>query len=120
MDFSACITVVQLSNDVVLIYGRQKMLIPTTTAQRQCSFFIPMLEVASPDDAGAKCSPTILATIDNQNNVDTTTIMVVYGVDLSVVSQSVLEIKISAANPEAINLDGDYFCNISVMGTPVR
>jgi len=118
MPISNCISSVTLSNGDVLIYGRQKMIVPSGgSAGRQCSFFIPQVIIATPDEPGAKCSPTVLATVDNKGNVGADTIMTIYGVDLAP-SDDTLEIKVSAANLEGSDLDGDYFCNITVIGTP--
>jgi hypothetical protein len=43
--------------------------------------------------------------------------MTIYSVDLAP-SEDTLEIKVSAVNLEGAKLDGDYFCNITVIGTP--
>jgi hypothetical protein len=43
--------------------------------------------------------------------------MTIYGVDFAP-SEDTLEIKVSAVNLEDVPLDGDSFCNITVIGTP--
>jgi hypothetical protein len=117
MPISNCISSVPLSNGDVLSYGRQKMIVPSGgNIARQCSFFISPVIVASPDEPGAKCSPTVLATVDN-SGVGAGTIMTIYGVDFAP-SENALEIKVSAVSLEDVPLDGDYFCNITVIGTP--
>lgn len=119
MPISECISSVPLSNGDVLNYGRQKMIVPTGgNTNRQCSFFITPVIITNPDEPGAKCSPTVLATIDKGGvDVGSGTTMAVYGVDCTPSEDSV-EIKVTAVSLDGTPLDGDFFCNVTVIGTP--
>src|ERR1700720_147306 len=98
MPISECISSTPLSNGDTLYYGRQKMIIPTGgTGARQCSFFIPSVVIASPDDPGAKCTPVVVATIDNQG-VGAGTIMGIYSVVVVQVDADTTEVAISAVH----------------------
>jgi hypothetical protein len=95
------------------------MIIPTGGAVvRQCSFFIPSVAIASPDAPGAKCTPVVLATIDNQG-IGAGTIMGIYSVVVVQVDADKTEVAISAVHLTSDTpLDGDYFCNVTIIGTP--
>jgi hypothetical protein len=120
MPISESISSTPLANGDTLYYGRQKMIIPTGGASvRQCSFFIPSVAIASPDDPGAKCSPVVVATVDNEG-IGAGTIMGVYSVVVVQVDAITTEIAISAQKLAGGGpLGGDYFCNVTVIGTPM-
>jgi hypothetical protein len=119
MPISECISSSPLGNGDTLYYGRQKMIIPAGGGVvRQCSFFIPSVAVASPDSPGAKCTPVIVATVDNHPGVGAGTIMGIFDITVAQVDDTT-EVKITAVHvTDSTPLDGDYFCNVTIIGTP--
>ncbi len=113
------VTGVALPNGDMMYYARQVMAIPSGGASvRQCNFFVPGLRIASDPSNGAG-TPTVTVTVDNEG-IGTGTTMALYSV-ITLQNGLYTEIAVSAQNlAGGLPLSGDYFCNLIVIGTPIR
>jgi hypothetical protein len=110
-----------LDNGQVLYFGRQLMTVPAGgLSVRQCSFNLPHLEHSNAA-AGLLSSPVVVATVDNQG-IGAGTIMAIYSIVWAAnYIPGFDELAISAQNINGgIALNGDYHCNVTVIGKSAR
>jgi hypothetical protein len=101
---------VNLANRDIFFYDRMLMQSPQGGALvRQCVFMLPAL---------LQPGPVLQVTIERQGGVGWGTYFGVYDIDV-VQNGPQTEIKITAQSSTALPVQGDYYCNLNVIGTPL-
>jgi hypothetical protein len=119
MPMSPSISSVLLPNGETLFYGREWMEIPDGgPSVRSCAFVLPELQTISATEAGVKCTPFVQVSIDSVSPVGGTGVLGIYGVQTAALDPGWCEIVIEAQTIGGNEVEGDYWCNITVIGTP--
>lgn len=112
------VSVTPLGNGDLLCYGRHKMQPTTTDALRHAVFLTPPISVVASNDPSQPGSPVVLLSIDSSDqgtSLGPTSLKFTPG---AVGSTSYLQIDIDATTPGHVETTADFWCNITVIGTP--
>jgi hypothetical protein len=116
MRISEGISSALLSNGDTMFYARQLMVIPEGGKScREAGLILPPMIIQSTDTPAGFCTPTIVATIDSLGEGGGTVI----GIYSLVVQplEGTTQIALAAQTIDGAEVDYDYFCNFTVIGT---
>jgi hypothetical protein len=101
-----------------MFYARQLMVIPEGGAScREAELLLPPMIIQSTDTPAGFCTPAIVATIDSLGEGGAT-VMGIYSLVVQPL-EGKTQIALAAQTIGGIEVDYNYFCNFTVIGTLV-